>query len=330
MTEVVSNTCEGCDLSFQDICLLFENDDIENFTVLCVAHNIMPEVITCPRVNCESIVSIDYTRGLYRCRSLNEKFEINLPKKARCSYTRSVFVDTIFHRAKPNPIKVMQLFRAFAYRNEDFTQSCMKHNFHPISDNLISCWRNVYHEVLISYMERDLEVNGKFGGPDVVVEISEICLKENALLNKNSVDLIFGGIDTKNKRIFLLQWPVVRDTEKMLFTIQRFIHPGSKIVSDCWNSYRCPSFSNFERFVQNNKLELINAESDNDIMEIRNILQKVLNYLEDDLTLKTKSRLASFFFNYNIIDNGERFHRFLLECGVYCKNNLSMICKYSE
>ena len=321
MTETNSSICDGCDLNFRDVCLLFEDNDMEKCIVFCIAHNIIPQAIRCPYSNCGSIVSIDYSKNRFRCRGTVEKLDQvhNKTKRLRCSFSRSVFANTMFHRCKPNPSKIFQLLRAFTYGHQDFSYNCIRHNLFPISDFSIAYWRNIYHNILISYMERELQVNGKLGGPGQIIEVSEIFVGESTcFLKGDSADLIFGAFDRENKRLVLSEGPTLRETEKLLSTIKKFIHPGSIVISDTWKSYKCLSYSNFENFVGSNNYEFMNAETNEDMLEIRNILNKVVNSRTvDSKKITIKEHLAAFLFNYNIVDFGERFHRFLLESAIY-------------
>jgi len=78
----------------------------------------------------------------------------------------------------------------------------------------------------------------KLGGHGVIVEIDETVIskrKYNRGLVSNQ-QWFFGGVERGSGRCFLV--PVdQRDASTLLPIIQKFIMPGTTIMSDCWAAY---------------------------------------------------------------------------------------------
>lgn len=79
----------------------------------------------------------------------------------------------------------------------------------------------------------------KIGGDGVIVEIDETVLSKRKYNRGRLIvnqQWFFGGVERGNGRCFLV--PVERrDAQTLLPLIQKFIHPGSIILSDCWAAY---------------------------------------------------------------------------------------------
>ena len=89
----------------------------------------------------------------------------------------------------------------------------------------------IFYEAAVAWMEQHSE---QIGGPGEIVEIDESKFGKRKYHKGHHVDgqWVFGGIERGSGRSFLV--PVEkRDCATLLPIIQKYIHPGTTILSDC-------------------------------------------------------------------------------------------------
>jgi len=106
--------------------------------------------------------------------------------------------------------------------------------------------------------------NEAIGGPGVIVEIDESLFSKRKYhrgrrLAGESV-WVFGGVERGSRRAFLV--PVgSRSRESLLQVIQKWILPGTTVISDCWRAYDCLSDEGYSHLKVNHSLHFKDPES---------------------------------------------------------------------
>ena len=78
------------------------------------------------------------------------------------------------------------------------------------------------------------------GGPGVIVEIDESKFAKRKYNRGHRVgdkSWVFGGIERTDEQRFFAVVVEKRDAATLLPLIQKYIHPQSTIISDCWSAY---------------------------------------------------------------------------------------------
>ena len=101
----------------------------------------------------------------------------------------------------------------------------------------------------------------KIGGPGKVVQIDESKVGKRKYHRGHRVDgqWIFGGVEEESRKCFLV--PVEDRSEATLLPfIQKWIEPGTLIVSDCWKSYSNLEKNGYFHQTVNHSKEFVNEE----------------------------------------------------------------------
>lgn len=120
-------------------------------------------------------------------------------------------------------------------------------------------WNAYCYEVTTSYCVRQSE---KIGGNGVVVEIDESKFGKRKYNRGHHVEgqWVFGGIERGTGKCFLV--PVEkRDRATLIPLIQKYINPGSIIISDCWRAYDVLSEYDFEHLKVNHSVNFVDPQS---------------------------------------------------------------------
>ncbi|KAG7153284.1 Electron transfer flavoprotein regulatory factor 1-like [Homarus americanus] len=176
----------------------------------------------------------------------------------------------------------------------------------------IASWFSFMREVCLYYCEENSRI---LGGPGCIVEIGEAKVGKRKY-NKGRIiegQWVLGGLERNSKKIFLVTIPD-RTEETLLEVIRQWIIKGTKIVSNCWSSYRKLTLDGYTQESVNNCLNIVNPESG----ESTQIIEWVKG---DDQDIVPKfgreeeqfeGHLATAIFQKIFPDLAERFHHFLL------------------
>ena len=146
-----------------------------------------------------------------------------------------------------------------------------------IAPHTVVYWFYFCREVCAIILE---EESTQIGGPGEVVEVDESKFGKRKYNRGRRVDgvWVFGGIDRRTRQCFLV--PVKdRKAETLIPIIERYIKPGTKIITDCWSSY-----SSLERFgyvhgTVNHSYEFVNSETGDHTQNIESTLQTIKRFL---------------------------------------------------
>ena len=178
---------------------------------------------------CDSCDNADM--GLFSRRDNDWFFKCNKRGiEKQCQRMVSFKTDTFFAKSKLNLKQLMHVIYAFT---EDLPNSWVERNV-GLSHTTVVDWYSFLREVCMQAKEDGL-LETKIGGTGVVVEIDEskfVKRKHHRGASVVSKDWVFGEVERGTNRCFMV---VVydRSAETLLAIIQRYILPGTIILSDC-------------------------------------------------------------------------------------------------
>jgi transposase-like protein len=128
------------------------------------------------------------------------------------------------------------------------------------SDNTLVDWYNFAREVCVAIItEKDSEL---IGGQGEIVEIDESKFGKRKYHRGRRVDgaWVFGGVERDSGRCF---FEVVgdRSADTLIPIIQKYIKPGTTIISDCWKAYSSLSSLNYKHYTVNHSKEFVNQST---------------------------------------------------------------------
>jgi mannosyltransferase OCH1-like enzyme len=152
--------------------------------------------------------------------------------KRDCSKKYSLLHESFFNESNIEPHKIMLvLYLKLAECPSTTIQKITGHSSKTISSIL-----KKYRELLAYNISYSTEM---IGGDGVEVEIDEtlISRRTNPWTDKNGV-WVFGGVERTSTRKIFAVMVSDRKAKTLLDIIQKCIHPGSIIISDCWSAYK--------------------------------------------------------------------------------------------
>lgn len=105
-----------------------------------------------------------------------------------------------------------------------------------ISDHALVDWRNFFRDVCAMFFVKNPT---KIGGPGSVIEIDETVITKRKYNRGRLVaaqQWYFGGIERGSGRCFI-EAVEHRNAETLLPILQKYVLPGSVIISDLWRAY---------------------------------------------------------------------------------------------
>ena len=127
------------------------------------------------------------------------------------------------------------------------------------SEHTLVDWYNFAREVCVEIIQRDSE---QIGGDVKEVEIDESKFGKRKYHRGKRKDgvWVFGGIERQSKKCFF-QIVEDRSFQTLIPTIQKYIKPGTVILSDCWNAYSSLKDEGFTYLTVNHSIEFKNKET---------------------------------------------------------------------
>jgi len=189
-----------------------------------------------------------------------------------------------------------------------------------LSDNTIVYWSNFCREVCEEIV---LERSSPIGGQGVRVQIDESKFGKRKYHRGRRVDgvWVFGGIEEESRKNFLVAVEK-RDRETLIPIIQRWIKPGSIIISDFWKPYDVLNELGYTHCKVNHSVEYVNEDGDH-TNKIEGHWRQVKSHLPTYGTKKTLfgSHIAEFMWRYENKDN-DLFDTFVKDIAVLYEKKL--------
>ena len=171
-------------------------------------------------------------RNVPECRIVSRKgiFSWRCPRKG-CQAVSSIR-DESFHAG--SHIKVDEILAITYWWSRGVPVSVAMHEAGH-SPNIIVDWYNFHRDVCAQYF---IDHSIMIGGPGKVVEIDESKFGKRKYNKGRYVEghWVFGGIERDSKDAFMVEVPN-RTAATLLPIIQRYVRPGSIVMSDEWKAY---------------------------------------------------------------------------------------------
>ena len=109
-----------------------------------------------------------------------------------------------------------------------------------------------------------MEASESIGGEGKIVQIDESKFGKRKYHRGHRVEgpLVFGGIKNDSRKCFLIAVDK-RDEQTLLPLIQKWIKPGTTIISDCWKAYCNLEKYGYTHRTVNHSKEFVNKDGDN-------------------------------------------------------------------
>ncbi|XP_068210958.1 uncharacterized protein [Palaemon carinicauda] len=229
-------TCSLCSMKYYESIRRFHSDyhgtQEERATNFLREHLVLPRSVQCPK--CNAALYFREEKHTWYCKT-----SVRIPKTKKrkyCNYSVSDYKGTFLQNLHLPPWKIILLVNYWLYKHCD-TQFLMENL--GLSPNTIIEYKSLCSEVTEYVMDNQEPI----GGPGITVEIDESLLWQPKYSREPPLSdtRVFGGIERVSKTSFLVPIlePMIssRDSSTLVPLIQKYIKPGSIIISDNWSSY---------------------------------------------------------------------------------------------
>ena len=99
------------------------------------------------------------------------------------------------------------------------------------------------------------------GGEGIIVEIDEAKIGKRKFEKGRLItgQWIFGGFERETKKFFIECVPD-RSVSTLLTVIQKWIKPGTTIISDCWKAYNCLGNKGYKHLTVNHSYNFVDSD----------------------------------------------------------------------
>lgn len=247
-TEVgVVAECRGCMLTYTNIIRLTDEQLID----CLVSHGVFRDESLCAK--CGSPLQLDRRTLKFHCQWMTV---VGHKKRAKCNWVQSVCDGTFMSGSHITPRAVVLIIATVLHilpPRQDF----IVRNIDVSTDAAVE-WCYFTRQVFADHLHRSSEV---LGGPGCFVELYDAKLgkrKHNLNLDRRiEWRCVFGGIERGSSKAFFV--PVCTpNAETLLDVLQRWVRPGSTIVSDYWKTHNyCMKQERFQHFAVEHSLNFV-------------------------------------------------------------------------
>ena len=154
-----------------------------------------------------------------------------------CRAKKSIRDGSFFSKSKLDLCTLVEMIYYWAIR---LSQGNVMEQLRIVSKSTLVDWFNFIRDICIEWHRN----HPMLGGPGMEVEIDESLFmkaKNHRGRNLNNDDWILGGVERGTGRCFLEALPRglgQRSAQTMLPYIQRWVAPGTRIITDSWAAYQ--------------------------------------------------------------------------------------------
>ncbi|XP_027218228.1 uncharacterized protein [Penaeus vannamei] len=247
--------CAACENNYFDFLAKYHRNNEASLQYLR-DHGVLPVDVQCP--HCKTPCHYRKDRHQWVCGAWTKIAKTK--RRKQCNFTVSDYKGTFLSGTRLEPFQILSFVNHWLSKHWDHQTviGCLH-----IAERTSVDWRSFCSEVTEQWLDNQEPI----GGPGIVVEVDE------TLFGKRKYEIgrllsqiwVFGGIERVSKKLFLV--PLVellsrkRDAETLIPLINKYILPGSVIVSDGWSAYRTISKHGYEHQVINHTEHFVNPEN---------------------------------------------------------------------
>lgn len=253
---------------------------------------------TCPKCNKDMVLRefANTDNHIWRC--------------TKCKVTRSIRKGSWFEGSHLKLMDVMILTYMWVWR---YNQNKVMHELKIRSEHTVTDWLNFCRKICTEIVQLQTE---QIGGPNAVVEIDESKFGKRKYNRGRRVEgkWVMGGVERDSNRCFL-QVVEDRSAETLVPLIERFIAPGSTIISDCWRAYERLGERGYNHLTVNHSVTFKDPETGahtNTIEGLWSQVKRMFHHTNRAPGLFT-SYLAEFMYRNIHKNSGDLFQQFLLD-----------------
>eukprot|EP00112_Aurelia_sp_Birch-Aquarium-sp1_P014725 Seg3191.4 transcript_id=Seg3191.4/GoldUCD/mRNA.D3Y31 product="putative transposase-like protein" pseudo=true protein_id=Seg3191.4/GoldUCD/D3Y31 len=197
-----------------------------------------------------------------------------------CGKKMSIRTDSWFSKSHLSLEKIIKLTYYWVYK---YPEELVRHELSIASNHTTVDWYNFAREVCFEILEK---VSQPIGGPGKTVEIDESKFGKRKYHRGKRVEgvWVFGGIERESKKCFFEAVPD-RSAPTLIPIIQRYVLPGTVIMSDCWKAYSSLKDEGYWHLTVNHSIQFVNQENG----ACTNMIESTWNALKKSLP-KTGTR----------------------------------------
>ncbi|XP_069974378.1 uncharacterized protein [Penaeus vannamei] len=244
----MASVCSGCECNYFEFIQKFYKNN-EAAIAYLRDHGVLPLEVICPL--CKTPCYYRAQRHDWYC-GVTRKIH---HRKKRCHYVVSDYKGSFLSGAKMEPYKIICFVNHWLNKRGHYKTvlQCL-----GLSRKTGAAWQKSFAEVTEHWLDNQEPI----GGPGVVVDIDETLFgKMKHEKGKSQSQIwVFGGIERDSKNYFIspLEEPL---TENLMSLIQKYILPGTVIVSNRWNAYSSISDHDYVHQVINHSGDFVDKEN---------------------------------------------------------------------
>lgn len=246
----MAKVCPGCECNYFEFIQKFYRDNEASIAYLR-DHGVLPLEVICPR--CKTPCHYRAERHTWYCGKYKKIAKTK--RRKQCPYSASDFNGSFLSGARIEPYKVMCFANHWLSKQWDYqtVSQCL-----GISLATGTAWQKYCSEVTEHWLDNQEPI----GGPGIVVDIDETLFGKMKYEKGKSLSQIwvFGGVERGSKNYFIvpLEEPV---SQNLMSLIQKYILPGTVIVSNRWNAYNSIKDYDYVHQVINHSGDSIDEEN---------------------------------------------------------------------
>lgn len=224
--------CTGCEMTANDFFVL--SSDSSKLLEYLIKHGVVAGFKHCPR--CGFKMKLCVKKSVFRCRKSYQT--INSCKKKvskQCDKSVSIFSGTLLQKSRIDTRQICCFIVAWLF----MSPPSIKHlaiDF-DMSKTTVYKWRQYLWNTCLRSLVSNIE---KIGGLEKIVEIYEVKIS-HILCRCGRIangSWLYGFLERDSRNCFLITVET-NGPEILLPIIEKYINPGTTLVSDCWHNYNC-------------------------------------------------------------------------------------------
>lgn len=167
--------------------------------------------------------------------SYHEQKHLVKCKRKACRTSVSIFYGTFFHQSRLPVHKVLEF--GYLWLNNEHSTQIRQHL--GLARQTVANWLQNYQQLIELDLMATPDEERKIGGEGIVVQIDESKFGRRKYNRGHRVEGVWvvGGVELTPERKCFFTSTEDRSADRLLDIIERSVHPGTIIHSDCWAGY---------------------------------------------------------------------------------------------